>query len=259
MIVGVKINQKGKVYYFDDNSIKLDIGSNVIVETDKSTEYGTVVSFLEEKFINKNCNYNKVIRVSSKEDYKKYQKNIADANDAINQCKELINKYGLRMNLLDASYSFDRSQLLFRFLSEGRVDFRQLARELGSFYKTRIELRQVGIRDKAKEIGGMGPCGRMQCCSRFLKSFETITINMAKNQMLALNPSKINGVCGRLLCCLNYENEMYNFYRTLMPNVGEIVQVNQVQGKVVSINILGRKYTILTDNGLMEVNVNDES
>ena len=184
--------------------------------------------------------------------------NIKDANDSINKCKELIKKYNLKMRLLDAVYTFDRSQLLFRFLADERVDFRKLARELGSYYKTRIELRQVGIRDKARVIGGIGPCGRPMCCSSFLNSFETVTISMAKNQMLALNPSKINGACGRLLCCLNYENDTYTFYKTEIPDIGDTVQINKSQGKVVALNILKRNYTVLTDEGLVEVNVNNE-
>ena len=259
MIVGVKINKKGKIGYFDNDSLKLEVGLNVIVNTEKGMEYGTVVSFLENKLIDQNCNYNKIIRIAQLEDYYKFLANIKDANDSLNKCKELIAKYNLEMRLLDAAYTFDRSQLLFRFLADGRVDFRKLARELGSIYKTRIELRQVGIRDKAKVIGGIGPCGRMMCCSSFLNSFETVTISMAKNQMLALNPSKINGACGRLLCCLNYENDVYDFYRTSMPDIGDTVKINKNQGKVVALNILKRRYTVLTDEGLLEVNVGNES
>ena len=258
MIVGVKLNKKGKVGYFDDNFLKLKIGLDVIVETEKGKEYGTIVSFLDDKLVDKNLNYNKIVRIAQEKDYFKFLDNVKDANDSIDKCRELIKKYNLEMRLLDAAYTFDRSQLLFRFLADGRVDFRKLARELGSYYKTRIELRQVGIRDKARAIGGIGPCGRPMCCSSFLNSFETVTISMAKNQMLALNPSKINGACGRLLCCLNYENDTYTFYKTEIPDIGDTVQINKSQGKVVALNILKRRYTVLTDEGLVEVNVNNE-
>ena len=258
MIAGVRLNKKGKVSYFDDNFLELKIGLDVIVETEKGMEYGTVVCFLSNKLVDKNFNYNKIIRIAQEKDYFKFLDNIKDANDSINKCKELIKKYNLKMRLLDAVYTFDRSQLLFRFLADERVDFRKLARELGSYYKTRIELRQVGIRDKARVIGGIGPCGRPMCCSSFLNSFETVTISMAKNQMLALNPSKINGACGRLLCCLNYENDTYTFYKTEIPDIGDTVQINKSQGKVVALNILKRNYTVLTDEGLVEVNVNNE-
>ena len=155
---------------------------------------------------------------------------------------------------MDASFTFDRSQLLFRFLSDNRVDFRKLARELANCYKTRIELRQVGVRDKAKEIGGCGLCGRQLCCSRFGAGSDSVSINMAKNQNLSLNPNKINGVCGRLLCCLRYENEMYKEYKKDLPKVGDFVETEQGKGKVESVDVIKQKYTVNIPNvGVVEV------
>ena len=252
MIAGVRLNKKGKVSYFDDNFLELKIGLDVIVETEKGMEYGTVVCFLNNKLVDKNFNYNKIIRIAQEKDYFKFLDNIKDANDSINKCKELIKKYNLKMRLLDAVYTFDRSQLLFRFLADERVDFRKLARELGSYYKTRIELRQVGIRDKARVIGGIGPCGRPMCCSSFLNSFETVTISMAKNQMLALNPTKINGVCGRLLCCLAYEDETYTNLRKGLPSVGDTYIHNKEKYKVIDVDIYTRKIKIENEEHIQD-------
>ena len=155
------------------------------------------------------------------------------------------NEYALK----DVNYTFDRAQLIFRFLSDDRVDFRQLAKDLGSIYKTRIELRQVGIRDKAKEIGGIGPCGRKLCCNSFLTEFDSVSINMAKNQNLSLNPSKINGVCGRLLCCLKYENDIYTEYKKDLPDVGNKIKTDEYEGKVISVDVFNKVYKVLCNSG----------
>jgi len=158
------------------------------------------------------------------------------------------------MVIMDATYTFDRSQLIFRFIADERIDFRQLAKELGSMFKTRIELRQVGIRDKAKEIGGFGPCGRKMCCCAFLREFDSVSINMAKNQNLALNPSKINGTCGRLMCCLKYEDENYSEYKKDLPELGKKVKTKDYEGKVISIDIFNKTYKVLTDsNNIIEI------
>ena len=160
------------------------------------------------------------------------------------------------MTIMDAFYTFDRSQLIFRFIADDRVDFRQLAKDLGSAFKTRIELRQVGIRDKAREIGGIGPCGRKLCCTTFLTDFDSVSINMAKNQSLALNPSKINGSCGRLLCCLKYEDDNYLDYKKGLPEVGSIVTIEAGKGKVVSVNLFKRKYNVFIEGtGIVTVEV----
>ena len=164
------------------------------------------------------------------------------------------------MKIIDANYTFDREQLLFRFLADDRVDFRQLAKDLGSIFKTRIELRQVGIRDKAKEIGGIGPCGRKLCCSNFLTEFDSVSINMAKNQNLSLNPSKINGVCGRLLCCLKYENDNYTEYKKNLPDLGNKIKTKEGEGKVVSVDVFKRKYRVLLNetNEIIEILADDD-
>ena len=161
------------------------------------------------------------------------------------------------MKLYEASYTFDRKKLVFKFVADERVDFRELAKLLAAKYKTRIELRQIGVRDKAKEIGGIGPCGRILCCSSFLTNFESVSINMAKNQGIALNPTKINGVCGRLLCCLNYENEQYMEVRKNIPDVGKKVKINGKEGKVISSEPLAGKYKVFVDNEIVQVDVND--
>ena len=162
----------------------------------------------------------------------------------------------LNMQLIDATYTFDRNQLLFHFLADARVDFRELAKKLANSYRTRIELRQIGVRDKAKMVGGIGPCGRFLCCSTFLTDFNSVSINMAKNQMLALNPTKINGICGRLLCCLNYEDDVYTELKKDLPSIGQVYKKNDVEGKVISINILKKTVTIETKNKtVVEVNV----
>ena len=179
---------------------------------------------------------------------------------ALVKCKELIKKYNLNMYVLDCNYTFDRSQLLFTFLAESRIDFRKLAKDLANIYKTRIELRQVGVRDKAKEVGGYGSCGRELCCSKFLCDFDSVSINMAKNQNIALNPSKINGCCGRLLCCLKYEEDCYKEFSKKLPKLGKKIEIFGSQGKVISVDILGQKYKVeLKDGQIMEVDANESN
>ena len=249
-IVGVKVNNSGKTLYYNDNDLNLKINLTVIVNTDRGLEFGTVVDFIDVEDDN---NYEKVNRIATKKDYLQHMKNLNDAKIALDKCRELASKNGLNMVIIDANYNFDKSQLLFRFLADERIDFRNLARELGSRLKTRIELRQIGIRDKAKEIGGIGPCGRRLCCSTFLTSFDSVSISMAKNQGLALNPTKINGVCGRLLCCLNYENDLYTELRKSVLDVGKKTFINGKEGKVISSEPLLGKYKVLVDDEIVEV------
>ena len=200
--------------------------------------------------------YKKIIRISTKADYLQHLNNLKDAGRAVQRCNYFVNKNNLNMNIMDAFYTFDRSQLIFRFIADDRVDFRQLAKDLGSAFKTRIELRQIGIRDKAREIGGIGPCGRKLCCTTFLTDFDSVSINMAKNQSLALNPSKINGSCGRLLCCLKYEDDNYLDYKKGLPDVGSTVTTEAGKGKVVSVNLFKRKYNVFIEgNGIVTVEV----
>ena len=254
-IVGVKFNNNTKVYYFNSNGLDLKVNLTVIVNTDKGLKFGKIVEIVDSK--RENDAHPEVVRVATKKDFQQHLRNIQDEKKALEKCRELSFKGNLNMTIIDANYNFDKSQLIFRFLADERIDFRKLAKDLASNLKTRIELRQIGVRDKAKEIGGIGPCGRILCCSSFLSNFDTVSINMAKNQGIALNPSKINGVCGRLLCCLNYENELYTEARKAVPVVGKKVNINNLEGKVVSSDPLIGKYKVLVDNEIVEVNIND--
>ena len=248
-VVGISFENNKRIYYFNPNNIEFNIEDYVIVDTERGLQFGKVVTeIIEKNEKSLNLPLKKVIRKASKKDIIQNKKNIEDAQKAMKECEKLVKKYNLNMKLMDASFTFDRTQLMFHFLSDARIDFRTLAKDLAAMYKTRIELRQIGVRDKAKEIGGIGPCGRTLCCTNYLVNFDTVSINMAKNQNLALNPTKINGVCGRLLCCLNYENEVYEEYRKNLPDLGDKVKYNGKEGKVVSLDILKRKYTFLTDD-----------
>lgn len=252
-IVGVKVNDIGDVIYYDCNGLNLKKNITVIVKNDKGLQFAKVVDILD---VDDSDKYDKVIRISTRNDYQKHLNNLKEAKIALEKCKELSIKEGLNMTILDATYNFDKTQLIFRFLSDERVDFRNLAKDLGARFKTRIELRQIGIRDKAKEVGGLGPCGRTLCCSTFLTNFDTVSISMAKNQGLALNPSKINGVCGRLLCCLNYENDAYSIARKDVPEIGKKVVVDGKEGKVITSEPLLGKYKVLIENEVVEVDIN---
>lgn len=258
-VVGVVFNNSNKVYYFSPKKLKLRSGITVIVETEYGTQFGKVVEGNKEIPSSRlNSELRNVIRIATKNDYQKNLKNISDAKKTLVKCKELVEKYGLNMQVIDATYNFDRSQLVFKFISDNRIDFRNLVKELASIYKTRIELRQVGARDRAKEIGGCGACGQKLCCSRFLKDLDAVSINMAKNQNLSLNPSKINGACGRLLCCLRYEDEVYTSYKFDLPTIGSKVTIPEGTGKVVAINILKKKYKVeIPDVGIVEVFKNE--
>lgn len=256
-VVGVKFSSKGKKYFFDSGNIPLKERITVIVETDKGLQFGTVVS-CNEKVDDRDLK--KVIRKSNKRDYLQHLNNLKDAKYAVEKCKELVKENGLEMNIIDATYTFDRSQLIFRFIADERVDFRKLARDLGTLFRTRIELRQVGIRDKAKEVGGFGPCGRKMCCCAFLNEFDSVSINMAKNQNLSLNPSKINGACGRLLCCLKYEDDNYLEYKKDLPELGSMIKNEYGEGRVIEVNIFDKTYKILTDDSsVIEVNVGQKN
>jgi cell fate regulator YaaT (PSP1 superfamily) len=257
-VVEIKFDNVKDTSFFINKKFKIRKNLNVIVDSDRGLQYGTVVNVFNN--INKfsNLNLYDVVRVSSKKDHYKHLENLSGAKEAVVKCKELVKKYNLSMNILDASYNFDKTQLMFRFVADERVDFRQLAKELGAVFKTRIELRQVGIRDKAKEIGGVGPCGRLLCCSSFLKSFDSVTISMAKNQSVSLNPSKINGVCGRLLCCLKYENDIYTDMKSYLPKIGSFINYNNKKVKVVAVDILKKKCKLqLMNKKIIEVDSDD--
>ena len=256
-VIGISFDKGKRIYYFSPNSLELNINDKVIVETERGKQYGTVVTnVISKKAENLNLPLKNVLKKADLDDENKYKSNIELSKKAMKDCERLLKKYKLNMKLIDSSFTFDREQLMFHFLSDVRIDFRALAKDLAAIYKTRIELRQVGVRDKAKEIGGIGPCGRLLCCSKYLVDFDSVSINMAKNQNISLNPSKINGLCGRLLCCLNYENECYKNCRKNMPKVGQTVSTKYGNGVVKEIDILGQKYKVeISGKGIVEVMV----
>lgn len=248
-VVGVSFEGSDKVYYFDNNKLTLSKDDYVIVETERGMQFGKIMVDpyeIDEKDLGKGLK--PVIRKADNKDEKTYENIKKDANKALIEARKISEQLKLNMQIIDATYTFDKSQLLFHFLADARVDFRELAKRLASNYKTRIELRQIGVRDKAKEIGGLGPCGRTLCCTDYLVNFDSVSINMAKNQNLSLNPTKINGVCGRLLCCLTYENDVYEEYKKDLPELGEKVTYKGKTGRVISLDILKKKYTFLTDD-----------
>lgn len=258
-IVEVFFESNKSSSFFRNNDLKVKVNFTVLVNTDRGVMFGKVINIIDNFDEFKEVDLYDVIKVTTKKDYLHYLENIKMAKVALDKCKVIVKESGINMSILDASYNFDRTQLLFRFIADERVDFRQLAKTLGSTFRTRIELRQIGIRDKAKEIGGVGPCGRLLCCSSFFTSFDSVTINMAKNQNVSLNPSKINGVCGRLLCCLKYENDVYFEMKKNLPRVGNVVNIPQGSGKVVSVNLFKNSYVVELDGkNKVEVVVNDD-
>lgn len=240
------------------NNLNLKNNLTVIVKTERGLQFGRIIDFVNDDNLS-NIDDNIILRVANKKDYQKHLINLKDEKIAVTKCKELSQKYNLNIQILDANFTFDRSQLMFRFISDSRIDFRDLAKELAYIYKTRIELRQIGIRDKAKEIGGIGQCGRQLCCTSYLKNLNSVSINMAKNQCISLNPNKINGCCGRLLCCLNYEDEMYSESKQGLPMIGAKVKNNEYEGVVISLDILNKKYKVETKNGIIEVDTKNGS
>ena len=253
-IYGITLKNEGKIYYFNGENLEVDAGKYVVVETEKGIQYGKVMYKAENNKVNIPVEeMKKVLRVSTDDDYDTYLKNLADAEKCLAKARKIAKELELDMNILDASYTLDRKQLLFNFIADERVDFRELAKKLAAAYKTRIELRQIGARDKARTICGIGQCGRPLCCSTFLNHIDSVTMNMAKNQNIALNPSKINGLCGRLLCCLTYEDEEYVRCGQGMPNVGQTVKTEFGKGRVVSVDILNRKYKVDIDGVIKEI------
>lgn len=260
-VVGVEFKPHSQKYYFDYNNLNLKKNLTVIVETERGLQFGRVVTdvveFDKDAYVDE---FKKVIRISSKKDYIQHLNNIKDAEKAKKKCEELIKSNELDMKLISVDYNFERTQLFFSFIANGRVDFRNLAKQLAAIYKVRIELRQIGPRDKAKEVGGLGPCGRPLCCSKYLYTFNNITINMAKKQNLALNPSKINGECDRLMCCLSYENDTYQELSRKLPKVGNNIEKDGIKGKVLSVNTLKESCKVETEDGkIMEIEFKDGS
>jgi cell fate regulator YaaT (PSP1 superfamily) len=260
-IYGVVLKDEGKIYYFDGQDMDIEIGNYVVVNTEKGIQYGKVLQKVKPSQVKiPSSEMKEIIRIATEKDYDTYLSNLAEADKAMKKARELVDELELNMNILDVSYTLDKKQLLFNFVADERVDFRELAKRLAAIYKTRIELRQVGARDKAKEISGIGPCGRKICCSSFLSDLDSVGIAQVKNQNLALNPTKINGLCGRLLCCLKYEDNLYSEYRKNLPEVGDKIKVEGKDSTVISIDIPQQKYVVLTDedNNKIEVVVKKE-
>ncbi|UOE94173.1 stage 0 sporulation family protein [Alkalihalobacillus sp. LMS39] len=238
-VVGVRFKKAGKIYYFSPGELELPKGEWVIVETSRGIEYGKVV--IEKKEVSDQdvvLPLKQVIRIAETKDKVIVEENKQAAKDAFRLCIEKINEHNLDMKLVDVEYTFDRNKVLFYFTADGRIDFRELVKDLAAIFRTRIELRQIGVRDEAKMLGGIGPCGRILCCSSFLGDFEPVSIKMAKDQNLSLNPAKISGLCGRLMCCLKYENDHYESAKQALPDIGKEIATPDGRGRVVGLNIL---------------------
>jgi cell fate regulator YaaT (PSP1 superfamily) len=258
-IVGVRFKRAGRVYYFDPGQHLLERDELVVVETAKGTELGRVVispTDVAESEITEPLK--PVLRKATLDDQERQQSFRAREVDALARCKERVKHFDLPMKLIAAEYNFDGSRLVFTFTADGRVDFRQLVRDLASIFRTRIELRQVGVRDEAKQLNGCGRCGRDLCCCTFLDDFASVSIRMAKEQDLPLNPMKISGLCGRLLCCRGFESKAYIELRQNLPRVGEQVQTPTGAGRVVAVNLLKQVATVdIDEKGLVEVRGSD--
>ncbi|HLR21505.1 MAG TPA: stage 0 sporulation family protein [Tissierellaceae bacterium] len=238
-IVGVRFKKAGKVYYFDPDGLDIDLYDFVIVETARGVEFGHVVigpkEIKEEEIVSP---LKSVLRIAEDEDFKIHRENKIKAKEAMEICEERVKKHKLHMNIIDAEYTFNNCKVIFYFTADGRVDFRELVRDLASIFRTRIELRQIGVRDEAKMLGGIGPCGQICCCHKFLGEFEPVSIKMAKEQDLSLNPTKISGLCGRLMCCLKYEQDTYEETLDKMPEIGDIAKTPKGVGRIVQTNTL---------------------
>lgn len=252
-IIGVRFRAAGKIYFFDPKNFDINVGHHVIVETARGIEYGAVVIGPREVEDSKVVQPLKdVIRVATGEDDEVEANNKAKEKEAFKICLEKISKHGLEMKLIDAEYTFDNNKVLFYFTADGRIDFRELVKDLAAVFKTRIELRQIGVRDETKILGGIGICGRPLCCNTHLSEFAPVSIKMAKEQNLSLNPTKISGVCGRLMCCLKNEEETYEELNSRLPNVGDYVTTDDsLKGEVQSVNVLRQLVKVV-------VTINDE-
>ncbi len=256
-IIGVRFRQAGKVYYFDPVGMDIKQGDHVIVETARGVEYGYVVLGCREVEDEKVVQPLKpVMRLATPADDETARRNKEKEKEAFKICLEKIAKHGLEMKLIDCEYTFDNNKVLFYFTADGRIDFRELVKDLASVFKTRIELRQIGVRDETKIVGGIGICGRAMCCHTFLSDFAPVSIKMAKEQNLSLNPTKISGVCGRLMCCLKNEEEAYEYLNSKLPNVGDFVTTNDgLKGEVASVSVLKQlvKVIVTVDNDEKEI------
>ncbi|HIT60479.1 MAG TPA: stage 0 sporulation family protein [Candidatus Fimousia stercorigallinarum] len=249
-VIGVRFRKNGKIYFFSPSELPIEIGQNVIVETSRGVEYGKVVlgkrEIKSEKIIS---TLKPVIRIATPEDDEINEENKRKSKDAFRICLDKIAKHGLEMKLIDCEYTFDNNKVLFYFTADGRIDFRELVKDLASVFKTRIELRQIGVRDETKILGGIGICGRSLCCHTHLSEFVPVSIKMAKEQNLSLNPAKISGVCGRLMCCLKNEQETYEYLNKKLPNIGDLVKtVDGYKGEVQRVNVLRQKVKIIIED-----------
>ena len=249
-IIGVRFKKLGKIYFFNPKGLRIRKGDKVIVETAQGEEYGEVVipnrKVENDKIVTP---LKKVIRIANYKDHKHFNECKRIEKDAFNICQKKIKQHKLDMNLTDVEYKFDNSKILFYFTADGRVDFRELVKDLASIYKIRIELRQIGVRDEVKRIGGNGVCGRELCCCTFLSDFQAVSIKMAKEQNVSLNPSKISGNCGRLMCCLKYENDVYEEKLKQLPHIGAIVRTQDGEGEIDNLEILKEKVRVKIKDG----------
>jgi cell fate regulator YaaT (PSP1 superfamily) len=258
-VVGIRFKSAGKIYNFDSGAFVLKQGDNVIVETEKGLGYG-MVAVLPTPYakIPNDKPLKKVFRIATENDHLQVEKNMAFEKNAYAFCLDCIKNQGLKMNLFSVESTFDASRLTFFFTADGRVDFRELVKNLVKKFRVRIEMRQVGIRNQAKMCGGIGRCGRELCCSAFIEKFEPVSIKMAKQQGLSLNPTKISGQCGRLMCCLTYENQTYLKLKENFPKIGKIVKVKDTTGKVVRHNVIRNKVVVRLENGTeTEIGIGD--
>lgn len=247
-IVGVRFRKAGKIYYFDPKGLSFSEGQKAIVETVRGLEIGDVV--IANRMVDEDKCYmplSPVIRAATDEDIKRDEENAKKEKEALRICEEKVRKRNPEMTLIDAEYTFDNSKIIFNFVAEGRVDFRELLKDLASVFKTRIELRQIGVRDETKALGGLGMCGRKVCCAQFLSEFSPVSVKMAKDQALSTNPQKISGACGKLICCLNYEQHAYEDAYKTMPRVGQQVKTPDGDGVVTESNILMEKVRVKFD------------
>lgn len=250
-VIGVRFRNVGKVYYFDPKSLNVRSGDSVIVETARGVEFGTVVLTPREVDESKVISpLKEVIRVATQKDISREENNRRKEKEAYQICLKKIREHNLQMKLIGAEYTFDNNKVLFYFTADGRVDFRELVKDLASVFKTRIELRQIGVRDETKILGGIGICGRPLCCNTYLSDFVPVSIKMAKEQNLSLNPSKISGTCGRLMCCLKNEQETYEYLNKKMPGIGDLVVTSDgLKGEVSSTNVLRQLVKVLVETG----------
>ncbi len=248
-VIGVRFKEVGKVYYFDPSGEKFSIGDKVIVETSRGTECGEVAA--DNRFVAEDrvvMPLKKVLRFATQDDIRHVEENKVLEKQAFDKCLVKIAEHGLDMKLVDVEYTFDNSKIIFYFTADGRIDFRELVKDLAAIFRTRIELRQIGVRDEAKMLGGLGICGRPFCCSQFLGEFAPVSVKMAKEQGLSLNPTKISGTCGRLMCCLKYEQEGYEELIRTTPRIGSAVKTPDGAGVVVDINLMTGMLTVKMDD-----------